>query len=68
MHDEAATGEMVNMKKGIGGGFDVMHSLIVIGIAIFLISYGLGGNTLSPVFLVILSVVLIALEVIGLVG
>ena len=56
------------MKKGIGGGLDVLHSLIVFGIALFLLSHALSGGVLSPLFLIILAVVFIILEIMALFG
>lgn len=56
------------MKKGIGGGLDVLHTFIVIAIAIFLFSHGLGGGVLDPLFLVIIAFVIIVLEIMGLVA
>ncbi len=55
------------MKKGMGGPLDLLHSVVVFLIGIFLISHGLGGNSIGPVFLVILGIVLIILEVIAIV-
>lgn len=51
--------------KGIGGGLDIVHSIIMFLIAIFLLKMGLGGEPLAPLFLILLSFVIIALEVMG---
>jgi hypothetical protein len=54
------------MKKGIGGGIDVMHSVVVIFLAIYLFFRGLGGHSLDPTLLVILGAGLFILEISGL--
>jgi len=59
---------VIIIKKGIGGGLDVLHSFIVVAIAMFLISHALGGGSLSPLFLILLAIVLIILEIMGIVA
>ncbi|MBW3003563.1 hypothetical protein KY337_03295 [Candidatus Woesearchaeota archaeon] len=56
------------MKKGIGGGLDILHTLIVIVIAILLATHGFGGNSIGPIMLIAISIIIITLEVIGLIG
>ena len=56
------------MKKGIGGPLDVIHSIVVMLIAIFLILYAWGGHILDPFFIIVLAVGLFILEIIALVA
>jgi hypothetical protein len=56
------------MKKGIGGPLDVIHSIIVMLIAIFLLLHGWGGHNLDPIFMIILAVGLFVLEIVALVA
>jgi hypothetical protein len=60
--------ELMKMKKGIGGPLDIIHSIIVMLLAMLLFMYGWGGNTLDPIFVVLLAVVLFILEIFALAG
>lgn len=53
------------MKKGLGGPLDIVHSIVVFLIAIFLIVHGWNGNGMSPFFIVILGIALFILEVVA---
>jgi hypothetical protein len=40
---------MIKMnKKGIGGPIDILHSLVLILISIFIIKFALGGYVMPP--------------------
>ncbi len=52
-------------RKGMGGPLDLVHSVVVLLIAIFLISHGWGGNSIGPLFIVILGIALFILEIIA---
>lgn len=54
--------------KGIGGPLDIIHSIVVIFLAIMLFMYGWGGNALDPIFVIILAVGLFVLEIFALVA
>lgn len=56
------------MKKGIGGPLDVIHSIVVMIIAVFLTLHALGGHVLDPVFIIVLAVGLFILEIVALVA
>jgi hypothetical protein len=51
--------------KGMGGGLDIVHSIIMFLIAIVLLRMGIGGEVLSSFYLILLSLVIIVLEVAG---
>ena len=54
--------------KGIGGPLDIIHSIIVIILAMLLFLYGWGGHALNPIFVVLLAIGLFVLEIFALAG
>ncbi|MFH0832955.1 MAG: hypothetical protein V1900_04510 [Candidatus Aenigmatarchaeota archaeon] len=51
------------MKKGIGGPVDILHSIVIIIVALFMIKHGIDGNGLGPMFVILFALFLLILEV-----
>ena len=57
--------KMILNKKAHGGPLDIIHTFIVIGIAIIIIRFSYSGTPITPQVLIILSIVIIVFELLG---